>query len=612
MSLRLLGLEGHDEGQFRDREFRTMKNLTQAWRILNVRERRTTWAMVIVLLIGTGLEVVSIGMVMPVVASLTSDQGGTSDSWIDPLLNAGNRFGSTPALLALLVALFAIKATYATWSTWHQRGFAARLERRLASDLFRGYLGRPYSFHLENNSAVGLRKVKMSSDFVRLTVDSLLVLATDGVLLLALVVFLVGVEPIGTILVLVTTGGAGCLLFLATRGRIGEWSERLIRHESNTIQFVQEGLGSIAEIKVLGREEEFVARLDHELGESTSILRGYGVLTSIPRIWLEFLTILGVFVLVGAMLARGSQLTDLLPVLGLFAATSFKVMPTINRLIFAVQNLRFSSPIIQQLHEEIGQDTKRTKPSRLSAALGDVAIEFRAASFAYQGRDERTLRDINLVIKKGEAVGFVGSSGSGKSTLVNLLLGLLVPTSGEVLVDIELSTERALGGGARHGLGYVPQTIHLLDETIRENIAFGIPKEEIDVDRINEVVRLACLTDFIHALPDGLDTVIGEHGARMSGGQRQRIGIARALYVSPAVLVLDEATSSLDEETEAQIVEELTNLRGRVSIVVVAHRPAAVSICDRVFAVRDGVIHSVGVWTPAEYAKNFTALNDRG
>lgn len=570
-----------------------LADIAMAWKILDSEERRRAALLTAVLLIGTALELVSLGLFMPVVSMLASDHFASDYPWLADIVGTNDELLLVTRVFAALIVVFAIKSVYIAWSIWLQRGFSASIEFRLSSLLFRTYTRKPFVFHLNNNSSVLIRNIGMASQFVSLTIDSLLVMGTDGAVLVVIVIFLVILEPVGTCVVVVALGLTAMFFHLVTRAKIQAWGDRRVKHEAKKIQYLQEGFGAIKEIKVLRREVEFISRFEREVGQMTQIGRRYGTITALPRIWLELLTLVGVAVLIAVLVAQGQSLNDTLPVLGVFTAASFRVMPSMNRLIFAVQNLRYSRSILGLLAADLEeQNSSGLEDEILSITKLEKSIDFCDVSFIYPGSEQPAVSNVSFSIKAGNAVGFVGSSGAGKSTLVDMLLGLLAPTSGHVLIDGR--SQSANDGVNAVSVGYVPQNIYLTDDSLRNNVALGFPLGVIDDDQVWEALRRASLANFVAELPDGLDTQMGERGVRLSGGQRQRIGIARALYSHPSVLVLDEATSSLDVLTEEEIVREIALMRGSLTMVVVTHRFSSVSICDVVYHIESGCIVDSG------------------
>ncbi len=311
-------------------------------------------------------------------------------------------------------------------------------------------------------------------------------------------------------------------------------------------------------------------------------------LKDLPRLWIEWLAMAGLAVLVIVMVMRGRPADSIVPIAGLFAVAVFRLVPSASRMLSAVQAIALGLVSVRSLSAELG-----TEATEVSAPTSDgpndwdcIAVE--DLRFSYGSQTSNVLNGVSLVIPRGQTVGLIGVSGSGKSTLVDVLLGLLAPASGRVLIG-GVDTARCMKWWQRR-LGYVPQSIYLLDDTVRRNVAFGIAEDRIDDTAVARAIAMVNLDSFVASLPQGLATVVGERGVRISGGQRQRIGIARALYSDPEVLVLDEATSALDGETEETVMEAIDALHGRLTIVVIAHRTATVARCDRVLRVEGGVV----------------------
>jgi ABC-type multidrug transport system fused ATPase/permease subunit len=325
---------------------------------------------------------------------------------------------------------------------------------------------------------------------------------------------------------------------------------------------------------------------------SLEIQKKFSFIQIIPRAGLELVAIVGMAVLVVVMIAMGKQTTEVLPILGLFGVAAFRIVPALNRFITNFQTIGLARPQVLDTYDALKNfSSSRKTPGSLGDFKDFVAD---GITFVYENSERVVLDHVSLSVSAGEAVGFVGRSGSGKSTLVDIMLGLLKPQSGEVLIngtnidDVKQSWQKQIG--------YIPQTIFLMDDSLRRNIAIGIADKEIDEAAIFEALKSAQLEDFVASLPEGLDTLVGERGVRLSGGQRQRIGIARALYHRPSVLVLDEATSSLDTETEHGVMQAVQALQGDKTVIIVAHRLSTVEYCDRLYRLDAGRIVDEGTF----------------
>lgn len=573
-----------------------MTTFQKLWYLLTHNYRRAAIALLVLMLIGMMLEAFSIGLVIPALALMTQSDIAAKYPVLSPLLNSlGNPSRERLIIVGMLVlvAIYAVKALFLAFLAWRQAHFVYGFQANLSQRLFAGYLRQPYTFHLQRNSAHLIRNTTIQ-------VSSLIAVIQQGLLLIAEVLVLLGisamllmVEPLGAILVISTFCLAGWGFNHLTRNRILRWGEALQLHGGLCIQYLQEGLGGAKDIKLLGRENGFLAQYDlHNTGAAQAGQR-QTALGALPRLWMELLAITGLAVLVIVMIWKGKPLDALLPTLGLFAAAAFRLMPSANRVLGAVQSLRFSLPIIDNLSSEFRMLNATIIPSSGQQLLPfKNALVLNQINFRYPSTDAQALCGINLTIQRGASVGFIGGSGAGKSTLVDIILGLLTPVSGSVKVDgIDIQTNLR---GWQDQIGYVPQSIFLTDDTLRRNIAFGIPADEIDDTAVWRAVQAAQLEQFVNDLPQGLDTLVGERGVRLSGGQRQRIGIARALYHDPAVLVLDEATSSLDTSTEHEVMEAVRALQGDKTLIIVAHRLSTVEHCNRLFRLEHGMVVEEG------------------
>lgn len=573
-------------------------SIVRALSLLTRRERRRLGVLMVLVIIGIGLETLGIGLVIPAIVLITQDNLGERYPTIQPVLDVlGNPPQTTLIFggMAILVGIYLVKSLYLAMLALVQNRFLFGVRIRMSEQLYANYLGQPWTFHLQRNSATLIRNILTETQqLVQNVLSPALILVTEGLLLTCLIVILLLVEPVGASVVGLILGLA-CLVFYGMlRNRVTNWGAVRHHHDALRIQQVQQGLNGAKDVKLLGREQEFLASFRIHNGASTRMLRYQATLNQMPRLWLEFLAILALAMLVVTMLTQGREMSAILPTLGLFAAVAFRIMPSINKILSAMQSLRFGHVAARNLHGELLLPMLPPARSQDEPPLAfEQEIRLDHIDFSYPDTAELTLEDISIRVHKGESVGIIGPSGSGKSTLVDLVLGILTPDRGSVCVDgVDIRTTIR---GWQNQLGYVAQTIYLTDDTFRRNIAFGIADRDIDDDAIDRAVVAAQLNDFIASLPDGLDTILGERGVRLSGGQRQRIGIARALYHDPEVLVLDEATSALDSTTEQEVMSAVAALHGTKTILVVAHRLTTVADCDRIYRLDEGKVVDQGL-----------------
>lgn len=565
-------------------------------RLLHPGQRRDAWFLLLLMIIGMGFETLGVGLVIPALALLTqADLQANYPSLAPAMAWLGN---PDPARLlvigmTVLVAVYGAKALFLAYLTWRQARFVFDLQAGLSQSLFKVYLSQPYTFHLQRNSAQLIRNaIGQVSDVTNVVQQGMLFL-TELLVMVGILVLLLSIEPLGALLAFSTLGAAVLGFGYLTRGYLQRWGIARQFHEGLRIQHLQQGLGGAKDAILLGREHNFLRQYEEHNQGTARVGKRQMVLQALPRLWLEFLAILGLAVIVFISLAQGKPMELLLPTVGLFAAAAFRITPSINRLLIAVQNVRYSLPAIENICAELnlGSTAVKTEQKQDSISFREqVAVS--ALTFTYPGANRPSLQGVDVSIASGTSVGIIGGSGAGKSTLVDSLLGLLTPEHGKVTVDgIDI---RCCLRAWQDQIGYVPQSVFLTDDSLRRNVAFGLPDEQIDEDAVWRALRAAQMESFVKALPDGLETTVGERGINISGGQRQRIGIARALYHDPAVLVLDEATSSLDVQTEAKIMEAVQSLHGEKTIIIVAHRLSTVEQCDQIYRLENGKVVEVG------------------
>jgi ATP-binding cassette, subfamily B, bacterial PglK len=558
--------------------------------LLTPPERRKALFLLVLMSLGMALEALGVGLVIPAIAVLTLSDPASKYPALQPVLNAlGNPDKQALVVggMMLLVGVYFVKVSFMAFLGWQQARFAFAVQANISHRLFSSYLRQPYTFHLQRNSAQLTRNVINEVNLLTFTcILPAMSMLTEVLVMLGLCVLLLVVEPVGAMIVLSVLGVAAGGFHYFTRGRITRWGEARQHHEGLRMQHLLQGLGGVKDVKLLGRETEFLELYRLQNAKSAQMGQLQATLQLLPRLWLEFLAVCGMAILVISVLAQGRPLEAVLPALGLFAAAAFRLMPSVTRVISAAQSLRYGLPVVNTLFEELQLDAQEQEQRSRSASTFHTALELDNVSYTYPGSTELALRELSLVVQRGESVGFVGSSGAGKSTLVDVILGLLPATGGEVKVD---------GRNIQHALrdwqdqiGYVPQIIYLTDDTVMRNVAFGLPDEQIDKTAVWRAIRTAQLEDFVLSLADGLETVVGERGVRLSGGQRQRIGIARALYHDPVVLVLDEATSALDTETEFGVMQSVRALQGDKTIIIIAHRLSTVEHCNSLYRLEQG------------------------
>jgi ABC-type multidrug transport system fused ATPase/permease subunit len=573
--------------------FSETKTFRLVLQLLSTKEKRKLSFVLVLMAIGSVFEVLSLGMVVPVIGLLTKPNYAGSFPIFENVFGDISQERFVVIAMSAILIIFLLKTFFFIWKVWVQSGFSSEVSTRVSRELYGIYLRQPYSYHLETNSSTLVRNSLSGTTFIEGLLNPLLYLTSESFVTLGLVLTMLLLEPVGTFATLFVFAVGAWTYKKATSKRISRWGEADISHKGFLIQQLQQGFGGIRDVKMLRRENFFIDKFNGHLHGSALVSRKFAVVQAIPRYILELLTIICFTVLVTVSIVFGNGLDEVMPVIGLFGVAAFRILPATYQIIGNLQSVNRSKPVLSYLTKDFALIVEPIEPTEHSV-LEFSEIEIHKLKFSYSGTQSDALADISLVIKRGDAVGIVGQSGSGKSTIVDVVLGFLKPQEGSVMVNgIDIGSNLQWW---RSKVGYVPQSIFLTDDTLRRNIAFGLADEQIDELAVRTALRLAQLEEFVSTLPDGPSTMVGERGVRLSGGQRQRIGIARALYNNPEVLVLDEATSSLDTETEHGVMQAVQALQGDKTVIIVAHRLSTVEYCDRLYRLDAGRIVDEGTF----------------
>ncbi len=559
------------------------------WASLGAPDRRRALALSPIIVLGTVSEMVGIGAVLPVMAILVGAGGSTTLARLPAGLAIEHRSDLVTIAMIALIGLFAVKALFQAYLTKRINRFSFGLQAGFSAQLYACYLHQPYEFHLSRNSAHLASTIHNEARDAAVGFNNALVTAAELFSASGIVVLLILVSPIAGLATAVITGLAGLLIILPTRSLLTSHGAALRHHNALKQQQLQQGLHSVKEVLLLGREKVILDQFEVHNRASAEAAEHSATLNAMPRLWLELLAVTAMALIVLVLQWQGQS--NLIPVLGFFAAAAFRLSPSIYRILNGLQAMRYFGPTMIHVAHELALEPGTSRAAGTAPLLFDRELTLDHVTYRYPGAGRDALSEVSLRIAKGAMTGVVGSSGAGKSTLVDVILGLLVQQRGAVRVDgVPIHTN--LGAWQRL-LGYVPQTIYLTDDTLRRNIAFGIDDAAIDDAAVQRAIRLAQLGDWMSQLPAGLASRMGDRGLSLSGGQRQRVGIARALYHAPQVLVMDEGTNALDLATETDLMQTLAGLRGAMTIIAVSHRPSALKDCDQVVHLKDGVVRAM-------------------
>ena len=575
--------------------------LKKLYTIFGSKQKTQFFGLGIMILIGGLFESLGVSMMVPVMTAVT-DPASVRDmiAQYEPVRGIAQALGILESdirlivtMLVFLILLFIVKNTYLLLLARRQSTFISRTRNEMISRVMREFLNRPYEDYLGADIPTVFRITDSDIPKMFSLVLALLNLSTELVvsICICIVLFVVNWKLTAFVAVIFLLMTGFNLKVLKPRlNEIGRANQSI---QSRIAKWRIEAIYGLKDVKVLHREDFFIRNYyeSGRIGADTD--RNYTVLNNVPRLLIETVFLGSVFAFLAIYVGTGGDVKPLIPQFMAFAVAAVRVMPSANRINTYLTEIAYEQPSLDYVYENYSDAMKENRPMRALAETGagefpklSERIDLKDITYRYPDTDRDIFTSASMYVKKGESVGIMGASGAGKSTIVDILLGLLTIQSGSITCDGRDIFDNYSAWLSQ--IGYIPQSIYLVDESIRDNIAFGIDADSIDESRLWEVLEEAQLADFVKSLPEGLDTKIGDRGVRLSGGQRQRIGIARALYADPEILVFDEATSALDGDTEAALMEAINSFHGKKTMVIIAHRLNTIAKCDRIYEVTDG------------------------
>ncbi len=563
------------------------------------------------LFVGALLELVGVSFITQLVTLISNPEKIHSNEIMQYCYDFFNMTSDRQFFLFVVIALifvYLIKNLYLLWINYVQYTFVFNNQLRLSGRLIDCYLKKPYTYHLDNNSAEMVRNVMLDSERFFQMLLSIFLTLSEILVSALLCVFLLIVDPVITISVVAILAVFTGLYLILFKGKAKKYGKTNQIYDGKMHQSINQALGAVKDIKILHREKYFADSFLAYGKKKMTAVRNNNVLGQFPKYLIETVCIGTVLLVLVFKIYKGEDLNTMIPQLAAFAIAAFKLLPSVSKINNYANLIVFLKPSVDLIYRDI-KDTEDMVNYEIADESGNIIeinddgsqnkdtcyvadkISINNIVYRYPHTDRDVLNGISFEIPLGKSIGFIGESGSGKSTLADVILGILTPTSGTVMYGNMDVHKHPLKWSKK--LAYIPQSIFLCDDTIRNNVAFGIDEDKIDDEKVWKALREAQLEQFVKSQPDGLDSMVGERGVRISGGQRQRIGIARALYDNPEILVLDEATSALDTGTESAVMEAIDKLSGTMTLIIIAHRLTTIKNCDYVYKVENGNIYSV-------------------
>lgn len=574
-----------------------MKLMKRLFYIFPCKQRWQFAGLFILQLIETLLDFFGISLILPFVNILVNAESLHGAGWyglVSRLIGAEDTASVLLFITLLMIAVYIVKNLFMLFLLNLRVRFIGTNKVKMGTKMITCYMHKPYTFHLQRNTAEIIRNINGDVGGAFTVISSIFSLISDVLIVAALVVYLFAVDFAMTLGVMGALAVCSAIYFLFVRKAIRNMGQKNRKVTARMYKAIQQAMGGIKEVKIMGREKYFAEVYQNAGIESVRLSKRYSVISAIPARLIETLcmcTILGILAL---KIASGEDLSAVVPSLSAFAVAAIRLLPRANGINSCINSITYSMPSLEALYDDLIEsdreeaerlrEAEAKKQEKKTVAHGEEQDIFvRGVTYTYPNKNEPVLQNVSLTIAHGSSVGIIGATGAGKTTLVDLILGLLKPDSGTICYGT-LDIHEDYAQWQKH-IGYIPQSIYLVDDTIRSNVALGIDAEQIDDEAVWNALENAQLADFVRSLEDGLDTIIGERGVRISGGQRQRIGIARALYYDPEILFFDEATSSLDNETEAAVMESINALGSRKTMIIVAHRLTTLRGCDKIYRV---------------------------
>jgi ATP-binding cassette, subfamily B, bacterial PglK len=557
-------------------------------KILNKNEKKSLLILIIFVLVGMIFEVAGLGVLIPLISIIIKPDFIIDNKlYLDIFyLSDFDRFELIIIILGLVLIFYVFKFIFVSYLSFRQNRFLSNLNASVTKRLFKAYLNQRYSFFLKKKSSNIIKIIQVETSYFNSVCTGIITLVVEVLLFAAVLITMIIIDPYATIISSISIIFFSYLLSNFLKKRLTTLGVERSSLDENLNTHTIQSFEGIRDLKIFGIENLSSSIFDRTISKKALILSKYNTYSQFPRFFLEFITVVGLIGFILTQLILGNSTNDILTTLGIFVAATFRLIPSVNKILVSAQNIRFYSPSINSIVEELNsfKNSQFEHGSNKTFSI-ENNIKINDLSYRYDTNKPWIFKNLNLNIKQGEVIGIIGKSGTGKSTLVDLISGLISPCSGNIECNGNLISDSLEFW--KNNLGYVSQNIFLLEGTIAENIAIGIPNNEINLEKIQSVIKLAKIDDFINSLDLGLQTEIHHNGKEFSGGQIKRIALARALYKNPRLIILDETTSALDSETEKIILNTIMSVKNDKFVFIVTHNNESFSLFDKLYEISE-------------------------
>ena len=554
--------------------------------------------LVIAVVVGSFLELLAVSIFSPFIDLIMASDALEESSIISYIYHTFS-FQSIEYFLAFLaggiIIIYITKDIYTIIEKNAIYKFSYRIQRKISTDLLKAYMKEPYTFHLNKNISVLQRSMQEDTDQFTKGIIHLMEMVAEASVCVAIGIYLYIVSKSITVIIVGLLILCLAVFSVISKKYSSAWGREGQLYKSNIYQWMNQSLGGIKEIKVLNREESFIRHYDNYFAKYVRVLRLNRLIGVVPKYIIEMVCMTGLLLAIIVKIFFGQKdLLEFVPQLAVFAVAAFRLLPSVGKINEHLSAVLYAMPSVELIYNDLREIEQLTVDAKRDTEHTDEAwklqekIEVKNVTYHYPDGETNVIEHADFIIERGKTIAFIGASGAGKSTMADILLGLLAPQYGKIYAD-GMNVYKNLSTWQKE-IGYIPQSIYLSDDTIRNNVAFGVDEKEIDEQAVINALQQAQLYDFADSLPEGLDTYVGDRGVRLSGGQRQRIGIARALYHDPEILILDEATSALDNDTESAVMEAIEKLHGEKTMIIIAHRLTTIQNADVIYEVENGEV----------------------